>query len=206
MKRHEESFKLLLAGIDFETMENSSHTIFGLSKDLKLIYFNQAWFEFAQQNNGEPNISLLYPIGTPFENGISGEIKTFYIENYTKVLRDLKVWKHEYECSSPELYRLYYQDVYPLKNGEGIIVINSLKVEIPHDKKDKNKSVLAIKEYVNANGFITQCTNCRKTQRPKELEIWDWIPNFVLNPPKNVSHSICSICYDYYWKSEDLSE
>lgn len=200
MRRYNESFKLLLAGIDFETMENSSHTIFGLSKDLKLIYFNQAWFEFAKQNNGEPNISLLYPIGASFENGISGEIKTFYIENYIKVLSDLKVWKHEYECSSPELYRLYCQDVYPLKNGEGIIVINSLKVEIPHDKKDKNKSVLAIKKYVNYNGFITQCTNCRKTQRPNEPENWDWIPNFVSKPPKNVSHSICSICYDYFWK------
>jgi hypothetical protein len=40
MKRYEEDFKSKLVGLDFDTIENSPHSIFGLSKELKLIYFN----------------------------------------------------------------------------------------------------------------------------------------------------------------------
>lgn len=199
MKRFEKSFKFKLVGFDFETLENNPHSVFGLSKDLKLNYFNEAWLNFSQQNNGEPDISSKFTIGTSIELAINGPIKDYYINNYKKVLKDLKVWKHEYECSSPNLYRLFSQDVYPLKNAEGIIIINSLKIEKPFSiNKDKDLTYSKI-EYLNENGTITQCTNCRRTKRIVELEIWDWVPSFVLEMPANVSHSICQTCFDYYW-------
>jgi hypothetical protein len=200
MKRYEDTFQFKLDGLDFETIENSPHSIFGLSKDLKLIYFNKAWFEFSKQNNGEPEISEIFTIGTAFESAINGTIKDFYISNYKKVLRDLKVWKHEYECSSPTLYRIFCQDVYPLKNAEGIVVVNSLKTQRPLDNKDHKNVNLLTTEYADKNGIITQCTNCRKTQRVNNIDVWDWLPAYVYESTKNVSHSICPICYDYYWK------
>jgi hypothetical protein len=200
MKRHEDTFQSNLDGLDFETIENSPHSIFGLSNDLKLIYFNKAWFEFAKLNNGEPEISERFTIGTPFENALSGKMKDFYISNYKKVLSDLKVWKHEYECSSPTLYRVFCQDVYPLKNAAGIVVVNSLKTERTFDHEELKNFTLSNNEYVDKNGFITLCTNCRKTQRVNNVGVWDWVPDFVYDAPKNASHSICVICYDYYWK------
>jgi hypothetical protein len=199
MKRFEESFNSKLAGLDFEALENSAHSIFGLSKDLKLNYLNPGWFRFARQNEGEPDISRCYPIGTPIEEAIAGDICDFYIENYLKTLRDLKVWKHEYECSSPDLFRIYSQDTYPLKDGEGLIVVNSLKVEKTFDKTWQGSPVVSLKAYHGKNGLITQCSNCRKVQRASETEIWDWVPELVARMPDNVSHSICPICYDYYW-------
>jgi hypothetical protein len=48
MKRYEEDFKSKLVGLDFDTIENSPHSIFGLSKELKLIYFNTAWLQFSK--------------------------------------------------------------------------------------------------------------------------------------------------------------
>nr|MBA3971628.1 hypothetical protein [Bacteroidota bacterium] len=125
MLRYEEGFKSKLIGVDFETLENSAHSIFGLSKDLKLNYFNNAWFKFAKQNDGEPNISHQFPLGTPIDKAIFGNLKAFFIDNYTRVLQNQKVWKFEYECSSPTLYRLFCQDVYPLKNGDGLLIVNS---------------------------------------------------------------------------------
>ena len=49
MIRFEKGFASKLVGIDFETLEKSSNSIFGLSKDLKLIYFNPSWIDFAKK-------------------------------------------------------------------------------------------------------------------------------------------------------------
>ncbi|MBL0065665.1 MAG: hypothetical protein IPP38_11765 [Bacteroidetes bacterium] len=200
MKRFEEDFKDSLVGLDFDTIENFPHTIYGLSKELKLNYFNSAWLEFATMNNGEPDISSRFPIGTPIEKALAGGIKDFYIDNYSRVLRDLRIWNHEYECSSASIYRLFYQNVYPLKNGDGIIIVNGIRIEKPFDEDFRPTSKHPISEYLDANGFIAQCSNCRKTQRVSDLKFWDWVPAFVKKMPENVSHSICPICYDYYWK------
>ena len=51
MKRYEEDFKSKLVGLDFNTIENSPHSIFGLSKELKLIYYNTAWLQFSKTIN-----------------------------------------------------------------------------------------------------------------------------------------------------------
>lgn len=200
MKKQKDSIKFELAGFDYETIENYPHSIFCLDKDLKLSYFNKAWFEFSKENHGEPIISSKFKIGTPIEKAISGTIREFYISNYRRVLKDLVVWKHEYECSSPTLYRLFCQDAYPLKNAAGIIIVNSLKIEKPIHWEEPENANLSIEDYTDKNGLITQCSNCRKTQRVNNNTIWDWVPSFVTAMPQNVSHSICSICYDYYWK------
>ncbi len=200
MKRFDESFISKLAGISFETIENSPHSIFALSPDLKLIYFNQAWLDFAKENNGEPGISSRFALHTPFEAAVSGLLKDFYIQSFKGVIRERKVWEHEYECSSAGNYRLYHLVAYPLKNGEGIIVVNSLQIDRIMDTSFREISTLSIDNYQEKNGMITQCSNCRRTKRINPSEIWDWVPALVEMFHSNISHSICPICYDYYWK------
>ena len=202
MKRYEEDFKSKLVGLDFDTIENSPHSIFGLSNELKLIYFNTAWLQFSKTINDDSCISVNYPLGTSVEDAMSGTLKDFYIFNYKKVLNESKVWTHEYECSTVGVYRLFYQEVFPLKNGEGIIVVNSLRTE----KYIQNINALELTnlklEYTDLNGMITQCSNCRKTQRINEKEIWDWVPTFLSETHEYASHSICPICFDYYWSKK----
>jgi hypothetical protein len=201
MNRFEDSFKSKLAGIDFETIENSPHSIFALSSDLKLIYFNQAWMDFAKQNNGEPGISSRFALHSSFESGVSGLLKDFYIESFKKAIRELKVWEHEYECSSSGNYRLYHLVAYPLKNGEGIIVVNSLQVDRIIDESFREISTLSIDEYKEPDGMITQCSNCRRTKRINPSDTWDWVPTLVEESWNNINYSICPICYDYYFSS-----
>ncbi len=201
MQRYESDFPAKLVGFDFKTIEESRDVIFGLSKNLKLIYFNEAWLQFSKNNNGEPFISANYNLGTLFTDAISNDLKAFYKTQYTKVLHNKKVWKHEYECSSPSLYRMFFQSVYPLKNGEGLIIVNSIKIEYAINKKPQ--LLLHCRQeadYIQSTGLINQCSNCRRTQRANDSNMWDWAPKLVTNMPLNISHGICPICYDYHWK------
>lgn len=199
MDRFIKDFETKLSGIDFQTIENSKHSIFGLSEKLELIYFNKAWFEFALLNKGEPCISARFPLGTPFQNAITGELGQFYVQKFLEVIRCGQPWYHEYECSSSKTYRVFHQGVYPLKNGEGLIVVNSIKVEKKIRKRDGAVFSPKKKDYMQKFGFLTQCSNCRRTQRANQSEIWDWVPCWVDDIPKGVSHSICPICFDFYW-------
>lgn len=201
MKRYNENFPSKLKGFDFTTLESSKHSIYGLSKELNLIYFNPGFVHFAKENNHDGEILNKFPLGTPITEAFSGKkIKEFYIQNYKKVLATGELWHHEFECSSRDEYRQFHQGVYPMKNGDGLIIINTLMVNLPMDCIDRKAYEAIEKRYVKPTGFITQCSNCRYTQRIDQPEIWDWIPVWVVKIPGNMSHSICPTCFDYYWK------
>lgn len=196
--RYTNSFIDQLYKIDFETIEKSAHSIYAISNKFELIYFNQAWFNFAEQNNGEPHISTKYTIGTNIFEGIKGTVSHYYYDKYSSIIKTGKPWHHEYQCSSHLLFREFYQNVYPLKDSSGLIIINSLKVE--KTLTTQNTPLCLDETYRQEDGFIVQCCQCRKTQQAINKDIWEWIPGFVEKMPANVSHSICPICFDYYYK------
>lgn len=205
MERYTKDFLTMLKGFDFNTLENSKHSICGLSKDLNLIYFNPSWFQILAENSIDKSDFNKFPLGTPIIDALSGDMKDFYIQNYKKVLANGEIWNHEYECSSSTEFRQFHQSVYPLKLGEGLIVIHSLKVNIPMDQTNRKPLPSDTNKYVQSNGLITQCSNCRKCKRVAQEEVWDWIPEWVERIPKNASHSICPTCYDYYWKYSKIN-
>ena len=201
MKRYIEGFASKLNGIDFNTLEDSKYSIYGLSEDLNLIYVNPAWIHFARENGASEKLLKELPLGTPITKAFYGEsIKNFYTENYLKVLETGKPWRHEYECSSIDEFRQFHQDTYPIKDGKGLIIINTLTINVPMESIGRESLEALDKRYTHTTGFVTQCSNCRCTQRAEEPEIWDWVPEWVKNIPENFSHSICPICFDYYWK------
>ncbi len=201
MKRYNEDFRSKLIGIDFVTLENSKNSIYALSKELNLIYFNPAFIHFAKENDIGKNIFDKYPLGTPIIKALRGEkIQEFYIMNYENSLATGEHWQHEFECSSRNEFRLFHQGCYPLKNGEGLIIINTLKVNLPMNRIDLKDYEAINKRYVQSTGLITQCSNCRHIQCVEQPEIWHWVPAWVEKTPCNASHSICPTCFDYHWK------
>ncbi len=200
MERCSSNFKPDLEGFDLPTIESDPSTIFGLDPDLNLTYFNKAWFSFAAENNGEPAISNKFPVGTPLDSAISEPLKQFYKRMFRRVLQIGVAWSHEYECSSDELYRFYRQTAYPFHNRKGLIVVNSLSVCEPVNEQNKSEaSAASAKLYFQDSGFVTQCGHCRRTQRANEPRVWDWVPA-LLKLHENVSHSLCPVCFDYYFK------
>lgn len=196
MKRFDEDFPSSLDGFNFETLEKNPCSIYGLTKDLSLNYFNPSWFQFSQANGGEPDISERFGLGTYVGETIVGPAKDYYLEVFKGILQTGKVWHHDYECSSPDTFRMFHQSVYPLYSREGLLIVNTLVREHSH----KNKVCLPDEVYLQKTGFISQCCNCRRVQRGDNEEIWDWVPAWVESMPENTSHTFCQLCYEYYYE------
>jgi hypothetical protein len=86
--------------------------------------------------------------------------------------------------------------VKPLRNVPVLLVACSLRRESAHPA-----TAAAVEGcYRDKNGFITMCSNCRRTRRVGcAPQIWDWVSAFVANPPDCVSHGICGLCLEYYY-------
>jgi hypothetical protein len=192
--RIREGFGALLQGFDLATLENDQHSVFGLSAEFELIYFNPAYGRFSDRNGG---VGPAFPLGTNLLDVIKGPMRALYQETFTRVLATGIAWHHEYACHSAELFRQYYQGVYPLMNGQGLVVINSARVERAMDLPGQPPLEVT---YVQSTGLLTQCSNCRRTLRNDDTGVWDWVPAWVEAMPENTSHSLCSTCADYYWK------
>jgi hypothetical protein len=200
MKRLSDDFSGLLNCFNLETLENDPNSIFGLSTDLTLNYLNPGWFNFAKENDGEPAISDRFILGTHIGDSINGLARDYYLDVFQSILQTGKVWHHDYECSSPEKFRIYHQSVYPLYNRSGLVIVNSLVKEQPHDANSKMPHHPIKKLYTQKTGFINQCSNCRRVQRTSQQDVWDWVPAWVEQMPKNTSHNFCPICYEYYFE------
>lgn len=194
------SFAAALDKFDLNTLENESGAVYALDQELRLCYFNPAWFEFAAQNRGEPSISTRFGLGAALQQAISGPLQTFYVEAYTQVLREGVAWQHDYECSSAEILRRFHQSSYPLANRTAVIVINSLTVEQPYPASDTPPEAPDERRYRDGHGLIVQCSHCRRVQRAAQPGHWDWVPDWVAQMPPRTSHSLCQPCYDYYYR------
>lgn len=200
MKHLNDDFSILLDGFNLETLENDPNSIFGLSTDLSLMYLNPGWFDFAKKNKGEPAISDKFTLGTHVGDSMIGPVRDYYIDIFQRILQTGEVWHHDYECSSPKTFRIYHQSVYPLYNRRGLICVNSLVTEQAHDANTRRTCRPIKKLYTQETGFIYQCSNCRRVQRVSQQNVWDWVPAWVELMPKNVSHTFCQICYEYYYE------
>lgn len=200
MKRICDDFRSLIGGFDIEALEEDPNPVFGLSTDLALNYLNPGWFVFARANGGEPAVSERFGVGTYVGDAIAGDAKEFYLGAFRDILATGKVWHHDIECSTPGVFRLYHQTVYPLRDQRGLIVVNSLFRVHPHDVATRTPRPPREELYLKETGFITQCSNCRRVQRISPPEVWDWVPAWVERMPPHTSHSFCPICFEYYWR------
>ena len=199
MQRFTAQFPSLLEGFALETLEAHPHPTYALSPELSLIYLNPAWFRFAEENAGEPAISTRFGIGTPVGAAIAAPLREFYSGAYQRALQTGEVWDHDYECSSADVYRRYHQTVYPLHDRGGLLVVNSLVQERPHNTETHAPSPPHEERYVGPQGLIIQCCHCRRVQRAAEPEIWDWVPAWVKRMPLRTTGGLCPLCYEYYW-------
>jgi len=190
----------LIVGFDLETLDKSKDIIYALSKKLNIIYFNPSWLKFAIENGADLDAIKKYTIDTPISKAIPNIFRKFYLEKFKESLATGKVWRFDYECSSAETFRTFNQITYPLKNGEGLIVVNRIRVEMPMSKTNRISKKALENSYLHDTGFINQCSNCRCVQSISDPEVWDWVPDWVKDMHPKTSHTICPVCYDYYWK------
>jgi PAS domain-containing protein len=181
-------------GLDTSALESDPSVIFALDATLRITYCNRAWDDFALQNSGR-EVRRDAVCGRPIREFLNGSVAAFYLAAYDRVLETQRAWRHEFECSSAEKLRRFAMHVYPLDEGSGILVMNSLRVDMVHDREC---AAPLESEYRNLHGLIVMCSNCRRTRRNGGAEMWDWVPEFVSTTPPKVSHGLCLPCSEHY--------
>ena len=206
METLDREFRTLLQNHNIEELDVYSGVVYGIWEDFRIAYLNPGWFHFAKKNAGEPQISQEWGLGQSILDCVSGDVKEYYEAHYNECLTSHKVWEHEYECSSDEIYRKYHQIVYPLGEHEGLLIVNSLVVEKPHDLSQKQVRAANKSHYLDKNGLICQCAYCRMVKNFREVERWDWVPEWVKECPENTSHTFCPTCFSHYFTKPTTDE
>jgi hypothetical protein len=185
----------LFGQIPAAALEQDHSVIFGLDESLRLTYCNTAWDRFAAANGGLELIRPA-PIGQPLLGYISGPLAAYYEMAFHDVLRDAQPWHHVYECSSPAAFRKFVMHVFPVKQTHGLLVVNSLCVERPHEPSHTQRRD---PDYRGTNGILVMCSHCRRTRRSAASEQWDWVPEYVEHQPPKTSHGLCNPCLEFYY-------
>jgi hypothetical protein len=172
---------------------------------LTLAYLNPAWFEFGRRNGGHPAIANDWGLGRNIMDTVPPALKDFYARFYGDRLRngaDVQPAAHRYECSSGQQFRLFAMHVFPLRDAAGLLIVNSVLVEIPMVFAGRTAHPSNYETYSDDAGIIRQCAHCRRIRAPNTANRWDWVPAWVEKPPSTVSHTLCGICLDYYYPPE----
>lgn len=190
--------RLAAAGFDIENLEADNSIVFMLRPDLRIIYCNKAWDLFASQNGGT-GLGRNAILGTPILDVIAEPLKSFYANGFAQAKRQGRPWEHDYECSSPDLYRLFHMRVLPLAESY-LLVENSLRVERPQGLERPAMPADAAL-YLTEDGILTMCCHCRRTRRitTAAVPVWDWVPAFLVDPPGRISHGLCRNCRAYFY-------
>lgn len=196
--RYADDFPQRLEEFSFDALERDASTICGLSADLRLVYVNPAWVAFAERN-GAPDILARWGIGSRLADVLPDPLRDGYMAAYTQAMRERRAWEHDYECSSPETYRRFRQCAYPRRDASGLIVVNSLVAATDAELTLGAPHAPDRAVYQAPNGTITACTHCRRVRRADE-DVWDWVPAWVADIPREFSHGLCPLCFEYYWR------
>lgn len=181
-----------------KNLETDPAVIYVLDRELRIVYCNQAWDRFSADNGGL-GLERRRQIGRPVMGVIPAPLKSFFEEGFGKALTFRQVWEHNYECSSPTVYRKFRMMVCPDPEGDGLVVVNSVFVERLHDSLERKAVPPDGLTYLDPHGFVTMCCHCRRTNRARQPAAWDWVPAHIESPPELVSHGICRVCANLYY-------
>lgn len=190
--------RLEAAGFHLARLEEDHSVIYLLAPDLRIVYCNKAWDEFASANSGV-GLNREAVLGRRIIDVIAEPLKAFYENGFSLTQKGSRPWEHDYECSSPELFRLFHMRVLPLANSY-LLVENSLKIGRPHGSERAAMPSYPA-SYVSEAGILTMCAHCRRTRRIStgNEQVWDWVPSFLTDPPGRVSHGLCRNCRAYFY-------
>lgn len=187
----------LLAPFSASTLELLPAPACAVLPDLSIAYVNPAWTAFGL-SNGLTSPSTIAP-GASVLAVTPASLRPFYARLFERARQTRDPVDHDYECSSPELHRVFRMRIHPCASGAFLIVHSLLRQE------DHEPSATSSLEdaYRDARTIIVQCSNCRRVRRPgavdEDTAEWDWVPAFVRRIPPQTSHGICGVCVQFYY-------
>ena len=196
--RLSEGFAPLAEPFDLAVLDSIPATICGTWPDLRIAYVNPAWLAFAA-SNGAPELAQHGGLGTDLLRVVPTVTRPFYDEMFRRALATGEVTEHDYECSSPEMRRVFHMRVHPCPSG-ALVITHSLVRESPH-LAEASEPLEAL--YRDAHGMIVQCVNCRRIRRSTSgtdsTATWDWVPEYIAHIPPRTSHGLCFPCFQFHY-------
>jgi hypothetical protein len=185
---------VLPAAMPVAIFENNPNACYMLGPNLEITYCNPAWNRFAAENGGRDLLaeSVLH---RPVLEFFTPVMRNYYSEVFTRAQQKGEMQCQEYECSSPEIFRFFQMQIYPLQSG--FAVINSLHAKTAHSQHGLQPLDHV---YLQSNSFLRICSNCRRTCRNDESGQWDWVPDYLNANLKNTTHGICTVCREYFYR------
>lgn len=201
-----DDFTPALSRFDLGELDEQRATIYGLRRDYTIGYANRTWFRFAAANLAPPELSNPDQFDGPaVTDWFYGPLRDYYREKFDEIVADGNPHRQDYHCSSPDEFRIFHMEILPLsaetsERIDGFLLVNSVRfVDDPEHHFDVIEQVDP-SNYVTEEGLIVACSNCRRFRHCTIENRWDWIPAYLEEPPARVSHGICPVCLDYYYR------
>jgi hypothetical protein len=179
-------------------LDRDPSTIYAVDGDLRLVYMNPAWFAFARANGARWEGGE-WGLGSSILEATAKPLRRAYERMFARARLYRSVVEHEYECPSATTFRRYAMRIHPC-DSDVFVVVHRLLVQEAHHRPARSPLEW---RYRDADGIIKQCAHCRCVQRASMPGCWDWVPTFVAEVPRAVSHGLCRVCCDYFYPAYD---
>jgi hypothetical protein len=189
MRIRPEFLRALGRTVDLARLEDSHHSIFGLTPELRLAYYNPAWLEHAAMG-GAPRFAESWPLGRAVLAAVPTVLRSFYLEGYGAALAGGRPWEAEYLSPTPYRLKRHLMRVVPLPARAGLLVFN-LQIA---DEPQQGGQPADERRFRHADGRLRQCASCRGFAPQAQPTQWLLVPSWLVLPPPRVTTLLCPPC------------
>lgn len=199
MRATESSYAADLAALGF-TAAQPPGVVYAVDRDLRCVYHNDAWLEFASDNGAPAGFGERWGLGCNALDAVHGPLRDFYAGVFRDALHHGHRWQRIVECSSPDRYRVMRLQVVPVAGRTEVLFVSEPMFERRHDEQARPPRHPGERRYRDLQGRVWICGHCARTRRADAPDRWDWVPEFVASRPPGASYHLCPTCDDYFFR------
>lgn len=177
---------------DVDELDREEGIVVALDHEGTIVWTNRAWQRFASDNEGI-EVAAQFGLGRRYLDGISGPLRPYFEAVFENVLATQEPFEQDYECSSPDTFRLHHVRILPI-DEHGLLIEHSARASHPHGEDPEIPTDAAFRD---DNGMLLQCSNCRRVHCIGDG--WHWVREWVKTPPASTTHGLCAACAGHYF-------
>ncbi len=175
--------------------DSDAHVTYTVDERFCLAQCNKAWDAFALDNNGSA-ARFSKVRGVSLFQVIPPDLSAFY-QNGFQAARQQGQWQHVFDCSSARVLRRLHMTINRL--GSGFLIRNVTIKDTLSPPSEANGNL------ADYGPVITMCCHCRHVEN-KQVNVWQWVPEFLEKLPAEFRTRLCPACYSYHYGEKACAE